>query len=233
MGGERQHAAAERDQAKQKDEAAGQPHATLPPGRREHPADTAHHQHRGESPQSERQHDENAGHGASGARRLDGEGINQRAREKAVEHAKGNRSGSARCLQQTAQGHGECAAEADSHTMKALEHSEKLQRHGDHEEPSGDRQQPLGGVERTAQHWDRYSSRGAQHLAQRAGHRTQETVGGQSARVVEQVAPHGRGRPARIATERTGKAPAHADAVKAACEAGGKYHQIVGHWQIT
>ncbi len=93
MGGEGQDAAAERDQAEQQDKAAGEPYATLPPCRRQHPADAAHHQHRGKGPQSERQHDEKTGQRAGGARRLGGESIDQRTREEAVEHAKGNRGG--------------------------------------------------------------------------------------------------------------------------------------------
>ncbi len=118
------------------------------------------------------------------------------------------------------------------HTMKALEQAEKLKGHGDHEETGGNRQNSLGGVERTVQDGDRHSPRGAQHRAQRAGDPAQEAVGRQPARIVEQVTLDGRGSPAWIVAERTGKAAAHPDAVKAACEAGGEYHQIVGHWQI-
>jgi hypothetical protein len=36
-----------------------------------------------------------------------------------------------------------------------------------------------------------------------------------------------------LAIERTDEAAAHADAMKAAGETGGKYHEIIGHWQIT
>jgi hypothetical protein len=107
--------------------------------------------------------------------------------------------------------------------MRALEQAEKLQRHGDHEESGGNRQKSLASVEQAVQH---------QHLPQRTGDRTQEAVSRQPTRIVEQVTSEGRSMPAWIVAERTSETAAHPDAMKAACETGGKYHQIVGHWQL-
>ena len=153
------------------------------------------------------------------ARGLGGEGIDQRTWQEAVEHAKGDRGGGAFRLLQTAQRHGErVAAKADRHAMKALEQTEKLESHGDHQEPGGDRQKSLRGVERTAQDRDLQPLRGAPHLAQRAGERAEEAIGRQPAGIVEEVTPDGRGVPSWIASERTGKATAHADAMEAAGE---------------
>ena len=121
----------------------------------------------------------------------------------------------------------------DRHPVKPLEETEKLKGHGDHEEPGGNRQNSLGGVERTVQHRDRHTLRGAPHRTERAGDSAQEAVGRQPASIIEQVTLDGRGPPARIAAERAGKAAAHPDAVKAAREPGSEYQQIVGHWQIT
>src|ERR1700682_3283736 len=74
MRGDRQDATAEGDKAEQQNAAASQPHATLPPRRRKNLANTAHHQHGGEGPQSKRRHGEKAGKRSGGARWLGAEG---------------------------------------------------------------------------------------------------------------------------------------------------------------
>jgi hypothetical protein len=75
MGREGQDATAEGDQAEQQNAATSEPHAALPPRRRKSVANTAHHQHGGEGPQSERRHGEKAGKRSGSARRLGNEGI--------------------------------------------------------------------------------------------------------------------------------------------------------------
>jgi hypothetical protein len=122
------------------------------------------------------------------------------------------------------QGRCEGIAAKPNGRTRALEQAEKLERHRDHEESGGNRQKSLASAEQAFQY---------QYLAQRASDRTQKAVGRQPTSIVEQVTPDGRSVPAWIVAERTGKAAAHPDAMKAACEPGGEYHQIVGHWQIT
>src|SRR5215208_4068658 len=87
-----QQAATQGNDAEQQNAAAGQPDATLPPRWGQNSSDAAHGQHGGESPQSERRHDEKTGKSAAGTRRLRGEGIDQRAGQEAVEHAESERS---------------------------------------------------------------------------------------------------------------------------------------------
>ena len=132
---------------------AGQPYAALPPCRRQKPADAAHHQHRGEGPEAEGQHDEKAGKRRGGARRLRGEGIDQRTGQEAVENAEA-RSAPLGCASRAG-----CAGTAASalppkpiaSAVEAVEQAEELQRHGDHQQPGDDGEDPLGGVERAGQ----------------------------------------------------------------------------------
>src|SRR6266478_1546676 len=117
--------------------------------------------------------------------------------------------------------------------MKALQQAKELQRHANHEQPRDNREDSLGGVEGAAQQRNGRSLRRTYHLAQRAREPAQEAVGRQSACVVEQVAQNGRAVPIRIAAKRTGKAAAHADAMKAAGKACPEEHNIVGHGRLS
>src|SRR6476661_9673169 len=119
MRGDRQNATTEGDKAEQQNAATGEPHAALPPRRRKSMANTAHHQHGGEGPQSKRRHGEKSGKRSGSARCLGNEGIDQGTRQEAVEHPKGKRRSAAACRQQAAQGYGKRAAgEAARKAMK-------------------------------------------------------------------------------------------------------------------
>src|SRR5260221_10718984 len=110
MRGDRQDATADGDKAEQQNAAASQPHAALPPRRRKSQANTAHHQHGGEGPQSKRRLGEKTGKRSRSARRLGNEGIDQGTRQETVEHPKSKRRSAAACGQQASQGYGKRAA---------------------------------------------------------------------------------------------------------------------------
>src|SRR6266404_3250628 len=98
--------AAKGNETEQQNATTGEPHAALPPRRRKSMANTAHHQHGGEGPQSKRRHGEKSGNRAGSARRLGNDGIDQGTRQEAVEHPKGKRRSATACRQQAAQGYG-------------------------------------------------------------------------------------------------------------------------------
>ena len=100
----------------------------------------------------------NPGSALAGARRFGRKGINQRTRQEAVEHPKGERRSAAAGRQQAAQGHRKrAAAEADRKAMKRLQQAEELQRHRDHEQSRDNRENSLGGVQRAVQQRERGS----------------------------------------------------------------------------
>ena len=63
--------------------------------------------------------------------------------------------------------------------------------------------------------------------------RAEETIGRQSTRVMEKVAQDSRSASMRIAAKRASEAAAHADAMKAAGEARGEKHEIIGHGTLS
>ncbi len=89
MRGDWQKTASERDQSQEKDEAAGQPDAALPPYRRQDLANATHQQHGRKGPEAECRHGEKTGQGSCRARSLGCESVDQRTRQEAVEHTEG------------------------------------------------------------------------------------------------------------------------------------------------
>src|SRR5258705_13058551 len=112
--------------------------------------------------------------------------------------------------------------------MPARKQAEELQSHRDHEQSGDDRQNALAGVERAAQQCHP-PLRCAYYLAQCAGKRAQKAVGRQPAEIVKQVALECCTLSVWIAAQRAGKAPAHPDAMKAACETRGKDYKVSAH----
>jgi hypothetical protein len=105
-----------------------------------------------------------------------------------------------------------------------------LERHGNHEKPGGDGENALAEIEGIAR--QAHALRRADDLAEHSRKHAHEAIGRQAAGIVEQMTRDSRSAAAGVATDRTGKAAAHAHAVKAACEAGAEEQQIGTHQTI-
>jgi hypothetical protein len=108
--------------------------------------------------------------------------------------------------------------------------AEELERHRDHQKPGEDGEEALAKIEGAARQAE--ALRRADDLAEHSRKHAQKAIGGQAAGVVEQMAHDGRAAAAGVAADRAGKAAAHADAVKAACETGAEEQQILTHGTV-
>ncbi|MNS65988.1 hypothetical protein D3C72_991820 [compost metagenome] len=187
--------------------------------------EAAHRQHGGQGAEPERDHDLQAAQRGAAGCRLRGEGIDQRAGEEAVQHAKCQRRARPGLAQQGAQRLRQpLRARAAQRMAAPANEPGQVQPDHQHEQPGENGQCALHHAGRAA-----FTRMADQQHAEIAGQRAEEGIAADPAEVIAQVPqPRGKASAGRGA-QATGKATAHADAVHAAGGACQEHQPKIAH----